>query len=779
MPVIGSEFTINTALGSEDQLNSSQTVLADGRILVTFISTDNMSDTRFNVRGRYLEADGTPIGSDFVINTVGLGDQHSAPTVVALPNGGAFVAWQSFMPDVYTYEVRASIVSADGTVGTDFVVNAPTATSPSMPSAVMLADGHILVTYTSADGGDPRYLGDIRGRILNADGTPTTTDDFVITTTVWGSQYDPVAIALPDGRALVTWTSYAPDEGRYNVTGRFVNSDGSASAPDFRILPLSQQDQFSGVPVVLADGRIMIAWSAAEADGDRNIHARILNRDGSVAVSDIVVNSVLADDQLEPTITALADGRALVVWRTAYRDTSTPDIFGRIVNADGSTSEPDFLVNPMLFQGESEPSIIELPDGRVLATFTSFNPILNDADIHGVVLAVNPITSGTEGNDQLASSADNDVIHGLGGNDVITGGGGDDALHGDGGDDQLSGDTGNDFLYGGDGNDRLWGGDGNDIFAGGNGADVFAGGRGVDTVRYETSASGVRVDLSLNTASGGEAAGDSFSSIETVIGSRFADTLTGDAAANTFVGGAGRDVLDGRDGNDTLDGGEGNDAIVGGNGNDVLRGGAGDDRIWGNAGDDILIGGAGADFLAGGAGIDTIDYSGSFGGIWVDLGQSLAQWGDAHHDALSSIENVTGSEAGDMLYGSAGNNRLAGGGGDDWITGGGGADDLLGSTGADRFIYTVVGDSSLTAIDRILDFSSEEFDQIDLSAIDASSQIAGDQAFVYIAAATFSQTAGELRFANHMLEGDIDGNGVADFRISVNPASLNSGNFIL
>ena len=778
MPVLGSEFPINTT-GDDEQLNSNQTVLSDGRILVTWISTENFSDTRFNVRGRYLDANGTPIGSDFLINTVPLGDQNHAPTVVALPNGGAFVAWQSYMPDVNAYEVRGSIVSANGTSGADFVVSGPTAISPSMPSAVMLADGHILVTYTSNDGGDPRYLGDIRGRILNADGTPTSTDDFVITTTTWGTQYAPVAIALPDGRALVTWESYAPDEGRYNVTGRFVNSDGSASAGDFRILPLSQQNQFSGAPVVLADGRIMIAWSAVETDGDQNIHARILNSDGSVAVSDIVVNSILADDQLEPTITALADGRALIVWRTSYRDTSSPELFGRIVNADGSTSDPDFLVNTTPALEEFAPSVVTMADGRVLATWTSFDPILNDGDIHGALLAFNTITNGTEGNDQLAGTADNDIIRGLGGNDVISGGAGDDVLRGDGGGDQLSGEAGNDLLYGGDGNDRMWGGDGNDVFVGGSGADAFAGGRGIDTVRYETSAAGVRVDLSLNTGSGGEAEGDSFSSIETVIGSRFADALIGDAVANTLSGGAGRDVLDGRDGNDTLDGGEGNDALIGGNGNDILRGGAGDDQLWGNAGDDTLIGGAGADVLAGGAGIDTADYSASGGGIWIDLGQALAQWGDAEHDTLNSIENVIGSGAGDVLIGSAGNNRLAGGGWDDWLTGGGGADELLGGAGTDRFIYTVVADSSPAATDRILDFSSAELDQIDLSQIDASTQLAGDQAFVYVGAATFSQTAGELRFANHSLEGDVNGDGVADFRIGVNAATMNRGDFIL
>lgn len=776
MPVLGSEFPISTTDGDE-QLNSIQTVLSDGRILVTWISTENVSDARFNVRGRILDADGTPIGADFLVNTVPLGDQNQPPTVVALSNGGAFVAWQSYNPDTNTYEVRGSIVSASGTSSPDFVVNASTATSPSMPSATVLADGRIFIAYTSDDG-EPRYPSDIRGRILNADGTPVTQDDFVINSYGWGSQFDPQVTALSDGRVFVTWTSYDPADGHYNISGRFLSSDGSASSPEFRISSLTQQDEFDAATAVLADGRIMIVWSGQEADGDRNIYACILNADGSVAVSEFVVNSVLAEWQLEPTITALPDGRALVVWRAASTDTGSPEIYGRIVNADGSTSEPDFLVNTLPANEESAPDVVTLADGRVLASWTSFNPITNDGDIHGALMAFNTITTGTEGNDHLVGTTDNDVIRGLGGNDIIYGGIGNDALRGDGGNDLLFGDAGNDLLFGGDGNDRLWGGDGNDIFTGGNGADVFAGGRGLDTVRYETSQTGVRVDLSLNTASFGEAEGDGFSSIETVIGSRFADTLIGDAAANTLSGGSGRDSLDGRDGNDTLDGGEGNDAIIGGNGDDVLRGGTGDDQIWGNAGNDIFAGGAGADALAGGAGIDTADYSASGGGVSVDLGQLLAQWGDAEHDTLNSIENVTGSASWDVLIGGTGSNRLSGGGGDDWLTGGGGADDLLGGLGADTFIYTTLADSSLTGTDRILDFSTAEVDRINLSAIDASSQLAGDQAFVFVGDAAFSHVAGELRFEDDLLQGDVDGDGLADFQISVDVATL-SGNDLL
>ena len=53
--------------------------------------------------------------------------------------------------------------------------------------------------------------------------------------------------------------------------------------------------------------------------------------------------------------------------------------------------------------------------------------------------------------------------------------------------------------------------------------------RGSDTAAYTGSAVAVTVNLGTNTATGGDAEGDTFTSIENLAGSAFDDTLTGDA----------------------------------------------------------------------------------------------------------------------------------------------------------------------------------------------------------------------------------------------------------
>jgi len=65
----------------------------------------------------------------------------------------------------------------------------------------------------------------------------------------------------------------------------------------------------------------------------------------------------------------------------------------------------------------------------------------------------------------------------------------------------------------------LHGNGGNDTLDGGAGGDTLIGGTGNDTASYALSGAGVTVNLGAGTGGGGDAAGDTLSEIENLIGS--------------------------------------------------------------------------------------------------------------------------------------------------------------------------------------------------------------------------------------------------------------------
>ena len=402
-------------------------------------------------------------------------------------------------------------------------------------------------------------------------------------------------------------------------------------------------------------------------------------------------------------------------------------------------------------------------------------------------------------------------------------------IHGTNGNDNLTGN----LAAGG----TLEGEGGNDTLNGGPSTDILRGGSGTDTVSYASANSAVTVSLALSggeqqfTGGGGI---DTLIDIENLIGSSFKDVLTGDAGANVLNGGARNDNLNGGAGNDTLNGGAGIDTAnystasagvslnlgfaaaqnTGGSGNDApisienVIGSAFNDTLAGTdavnvftglGGNDTLVGRGGNDTLNGGAGTDIAHYAGSTAGVTVNLAAGVATggWGT---DTLISIETVIGTAFNDVLTGDSGANLLAGLGGNDVLDGGGGNDNLSGAHGADiligglgkdgllggndadRFDFNSLSETLPATRDVIIDFSRAQGDKIDLSTIDADIDgTAGNQAFSFIGTTAFTGIDGQLRQTNNVIQGDVNGDQVADFEIVWNFAGVNliGSDFIL
>jgi Ca2+-binding RTX toxin-like protein len=382
---------------------------------------------------------------------------------------------------------------------------------------------------------------------------------------------------------------------------------------------------------------------------------------------------------------------------------------------------------------------------------------VNLADTNTQVVGSAAHVAGFENVDASAATA---AVYLTGSADANTLIGGDyaDVLLGGAGVDILKGGAGNDALDGGTGADQILGEAGDDRIAYDAADTVVDGGVGIDTLVLK---SGATVNLTdTNTQVVGSAAHVAgFENID-ASGATAAVVLTGSADANTLIGGAYADTLYGGAGNDVLDGGAGSDKV---------RGEAGDDRIVYDAADSIIDGGAGRDTLVLKIGA-TVDLS-TFTSNQVTSGSAyVAGFEDLDASAASGAVTVTGSQFANTLIGSAYADKLAGGAGSDVLTGGG---------GGDLFVF---GAYAAGDIDKITDFSTAQGDHIDLSAIDA---VTGgtDDPFSFIGQTAFHHVAGELRYGattgGVMVQGDVNGDGVADFSILVSVSTLTNTDFIL
>lgn len=212
-------------------------------------------------------------------------------------------------------------------------------------------------------------------------------------------------------------------------------------------------------------------------------------------------------------------------------------------------------------------------------------------------------------------------------------------IAGSGGNDTIGGTNEDDRILGGDGRDVINGGVGNDTLVGGQGADVLTGGSGFDVAQYST---GVGASLQRSELNWGEAAGDSYRSVEGLEGSDFNDVLEGSNNRNSLEGNSGVDLLMGLGGSDTIKGGGGDDRLLGGNGMDWMYGDAGNDTLIGGRGTDVLFGNAGNDVLRGDQGDDWFVFEGSgFGQDRINGFKAGARSDDILYFDIAGVDEIS------------------------------------------------------------------------------------------------------------------------------------------
>jgi Ca2+-binding RTX toxin-like protein len=714
---------------------------------------------------------GTPQhwGTDIYIS--GLGD-NDEPQITALSDGRFVVAWV----DNVAQEVRAQILNADGSLhGSRFTIGGTVYGEQMHPNIVSLADGRFVAVWTDQSdpkyddntGSEPGHRADVFGQIFNIDGTASS-QVFKVNVDVPPTHafHQPGVTALKDGGFAITWRDYMASEAPgVNVAGvRFVRYDSQGIQVVEPKLIDSSSNYSDVQPVVQAldNGNLVVVWSQGTITNEINLLARIVDANGNTIedLGDIgapytgVANVV----QITPEITRLADGGFVVTWKIQDESTGAHDyaVWARVFEEDGSARTGALNISPpenVLV----DPVVTALKDERFMVTWANF--VLeetNDSEIKSQVYTAAGVKDGetltVHTPDAWAHDQMPRVSTLMDGRVVVS------WWH-DGGPMiraqildpreagiSLTGTMFDDDWIGTGFGDTFDGGAGNDQIEGGAGADVIAGGDGFDTVTFAHAASRVAAHICGGWA--GDAAGDSYTSIEQLLGSKFSDYLGGGAGADVLRGGAGDDILNGGAGADLLDGGEGFDFVsfansavgvtaslggasgdgVGdtwlsiegvidsahadtltGNGAAVLQGSGGNDTYYVSGGDQVIeVTGGGTDIV-----IFTGSYQLNAGAEVEELRLAGASKTKSYSITGSNGSNtLKGSVGKDTLTGLDGKDKLYGASGDDKLYGGNGNDWLSGSSGKDKFVFdTKLGTSTTDRkvnFDTISDFSVKD-----------------------------------------------------------------------
>ncbi len=635
----------------------------------------------------------------FVVNT-SIEDEQDDPAIAFLASGDYVVLWADYS-DVFDnsigVELKGQLFTRLGEpIGGEFAVNSTVPDHQDAISVIGLAGGGFVATWESPTSGTSQIYAQVFDSSAQKVGL-----EFQVNTDPAGNKFSPDVTALPSGGFVISWfqgvlKAQLFDAGGDRIGDIFnVEGRGHASRP---------------VNTTLTSGEFVVAWEEALRDVDGTSKAIVAQRFSAAGAKlgpQLLVNTVVAEDQEINGVAALDTGGFVVVWT----DLGSRDVKAQLFDAAGAKVGGEMLVNTTTLRTQWHADVSALPGyGFVVTWYDDAGGNGDLDDIRGQVFA----NDGTKlGGDFLVNAP----VAGLQGYSAVAGDrngnfvvvwpdsqGGEDASHFEilARPYTISGELDRDTQQGGPGDDRYIVDYHADVV-------IELPGEGTDII-YSS------VSYSLNDGSEVE----SLSTITWELTDPI--NLTGNSLANHLFGNDGANQLDGKAGAD------------------VMIGRAGNDKYFvDNAGDKT--------FESGGGGTDLIYASVSF--VLTDA-QEVESLSTVTWESTNAL-NLTGNGLANQLFGNAGANRLDGRGGNDVLHGKGGADIFAFTTVLGANNVDVV--HGFSAVDDLIALENNGvFVGLSGGALPASAFVIGTAAQDASDRIVYDQPTGRLFF-------DADGNG--------------------
>ena len=270
---INKEFQVNTYTQghSQNSLVIAMTGLSNSEFVVCWESFD----LYYGIFGQLFDSSCTKIGNEFSMP----GKAWGKPTTTYLSNGEFIVCWTNWLEDGSDTGISGQLFDASGLgKGNEFLINTYTQGSQMKPSVANLLYEGCVVCWNSANQIQSGF--DILGQLFDSLITKKG-GEFLVNTTTFGHQSDPVISSLSDGGFVICWSSdqNKTSAGFYStdIYGQIFDSLGGKKGNEFQIN--TSTDYFESLPSIslLQNGSFIVCWESWDQDGSKlGIFAKML-----------------------------------------------------------------------------------------------------------------------------------------------------------------------------------------------------------------------------------------------------------------------------------------------------------------------------------------------------------------------------------------------------------------------------------------------------------------------------------------------------------------------
>ena len=527
-------------------------------------------------------------------------------------------------------------------LGPEGQVNTYTTDQQRASQMTVLSDGSYVIVWESYGQDDTNpYSGSpygIYAQRFSAAGVKLGAETLVNHDVV-STQSMPHVTALTGGGYVVVWdTKYGLDGSSFGIDMQAYSNNGVKIGVETRVNTTTANDQIIPSISALADGSFVVCWESKVQDytDTYGVYLQHFNAAGAPIGGELRANTTVIGNQTEGVIAGLNDNGWVVAWTSEDQDGSGTGIYAQRYSSNGAKSGTEFRVNTTTTYNQSEAAIAVLADGTYIITWSN-ETVAGTTDIYMQRFNTAPLTFHNYGAETLVNTTTDHTQ----GNASI-------AALSDGG-----------YVI-------AWESYGQD-----NPADAWTG--GVYLQRYDALGHALGNETLVNTTT---AASQAEPSVVATSGGGFRISWTSIDQDGSMAGVFHRDY--------------GPAASL-----------AGGQQVIGTFGDDVMDGGTGGDLMWGGYGNDTYTIDNFFDIAFEKANEGTdVVWSSVDHTLEANVENMlltaavtgTGNALDNVITGNSGFNTLIGLDGNDTLDGGTGLDNLFGGPGNDTYALDDAGD---------------------------------------------------------------------------------------
>jgi len=368
---LGDQFQVNTTTPHEQKY--AGIALDDSGDFVVTWSSMLGDNSGYGVYARRYDADGTPRGDEFRVNTEIAGNQVFS--AVAIDADGDFaVTWTSQDQDGSGSGIYAQRYASDGTPsGGEFQVNTTTEGNQRYPSVAMDAAGNFVVAWTSQD--QDGSGGGIYAQRYASDGTPDG-GEFLVNTTTEGNQQLSSLSVNAAGDCVIAWQSFDLQSAAWNVYVQRFDPEGVALGGETSLGP-GRSARVAVGPV----GDFVVAWENHDPRHEDPVRINLQHYDslGTTLGDMLIVDDGSGHDRTAPSVAVTTD-RAMFSWTSDLAD--GPRLAAQLcVLSSSATSNHPPELGPIATRRVAENDTLSMtptatdPDGPATVLSFSLEPV--------------------------------------------------------------------------------------------------------------------------------------------------------------------------------------------------------------------------------------------------------------------------------------------------------------------------------------------------------------------------------------------------------------------